>query len=181
VAAELLKVIDDNKEELDKISNDTPINLPVLGQTTLGKLVDYLPFYIKLTKKKSVRDMIPDEIHGAIMAFAEASGAYEPPPIKQTLKDLDIPAAEVAKMAHFLQKKGWSPVQISKQMDLPKITVVRLLQTYAHKNFISKAYDNVYSWLQQRVEHQLEQKLKLFTNIETDLQNEKPPGDAKKE
>lgn len=172
MAENLLSVLNEHSDEIEKISEDTPINLPVLGETTLGSLIQFLPMYISLTRRKSIRDIIPPDIHSAIMAFAETVGVYEPPPKPQTLKDLDIPAREVAGMAHYLQKGGWSPVQISKQLDLPKITVVRLMQDYDDKSYIMKKVDKLKSWLQRKGERLLERKLDQFLAIEDRLKKE---------
>lgn len=169
MAEQFLETIEKYSDEISEISGDTVVTLPLLGDTTLAKLIAYLPLYIQLTKKKSIRDAIPKELHDAILAFAEASGAYEPPPKKQTLKDLDVPAKEVAKMAAYLEKQGWSPIQIASQMDLPQITIVRLLNDYSRKSFITKGYNRVYSWLQKKVEKKVLQGLDALIQPEVPL------------
>ena len=150
MAENVLKSIDKYSNEISEISGDTVVTLPLLGDTTLAKLITYLPLYIQLTKKKNIRDAIPKELHDAILAFAEASGAYEPPPKKQTLSELDIPAREVAQMVKRLEKKGWSQGQIAVQMDLPRATIGRLQDgIYSHRNFIMKQWDKMREWIQK--------------------------------
>lgn len=161
----------DLAENLNKLKGlaEKKIKVPGIGEIPLTQLPEYLPMYVALTKNKTIRDMIPPEVHSVIMEFAYLTGAEEKPRGKTKLADIPLPRDAIIKTLMSMRKEGWGETQIAKQLNLPVTTVHNLLvegeklRNEGKLRYIVKT--KIHTWLSERVEKRLTEQLQLTEEL----------------
>lgn len=159
-----LEDIEEKLQNLGQLSNES-IEIPGLGKILLSDLPRYIPLYLKFTENKSIRAIIPDEIHDAIVSYAELSGLIEPPEKKLKIADINIPKTYFVESLLAMEKAGWGQAQIAKQLNMTNGTVKNLIREAKEernsRKFSYKIKTIIESWLRRRVEQKLEDVIQL--------------------
>jgi len=113
-------------ENLPKFTEKT-INIPGFGEIGIMELPKYVPLYVSATKTKAVRDLIPKEIHNAIMEFAYATGIEEKPIPRTKMADIPFPRSAIIQTILVMHDQGWGNSQIAKQTNMTLTTITSLL------------------------------------------------------
>jgi len=141
------------------------VKIPGIGEIGVMELPKYVPLYISITKTKAIRDLIPREIHSAIMEFAYATGIEEKPQTKTKLADIPLPRGAIIQTILNMHDQGWGNAQIAKQLNMNVKTITDLITEGKEDRGKGKwkITRRINKWLTRKAEERIEA---MFLNAE---------------
>ena len=165
--AEIPPIPEDTADLLQKLEDFSgkTVKIPVLGEIGMMDLPKYLPLYLSATKTKAVRDLVPKEVHKAILEFAYATGIEEKPQTKTKLEDIPLPRSALIQTILNMHDQGWGDSQIAKQLNVGVKTNTVLIdegiELRDERKVGLKIKKRLSEWLKRRVEERLSDQFQL--------------------